>query len=62
MSNLRNIPQADGLVRVCDDRHILGETDKAIKVRIGQTLYGDPHLHILSEVYGAGPLQGRRRI
>ena len=23
------------LVRVCDDRHILGQTDKAIKVRIG---------------------------
>lgn len=42
MSNLRNIPQADGLVRVCDDRHIMGETDKAIKVRIGQTLYGEP--------------------
>ena len=29
------------LVRVCDDRHILGQTDKAIKVRIGQTLYGE---------------------
>ena len=45
MSSLRNIPQNEGrndLVRVCDNRHILGETDKAIKVRIGQTLYGEP--------------------
>lgn len=30
------------LVRVCSDSHILGETEKAIKVRIGQTLYGEP--------------------
>lgn len=30
------------LVRICDDRHIVSQTDKAIKVRIGQTLYGDP--------------------
>lgn len=30
------------LVRVCSDNHILGETEKAIKVRIGQTLYGEP--------------------
>ena len=30
------------LIRVCDDRHILGQTDKAIKVRVGQTLYGEP--------------------
>lgn len=30
------------LVRVCDDRHILGQTDRAIKVRVGQTLYGEP--------------------
>jgi hypothetical protein len=30
------------LIRVCDDRHILGQTDKAILVRIGQTLYGEP--------------------
>lgn len=30
------------LVRVCDDRHVIGQTDKAIKVRIGQTLYGEP--------------------
>ena len=29
-------------VKVCDDRHILGQTDKAIQVRIGQTLYGEP--------------------
>ena len=42
MDNFRNIPQNADLVRVCDDRHILGQTDKAIKVRIGQTLYGDP--------------------
>lgn len=30
------------LVKVCDNRHIIGETNKAIKVRIGQTLYGEP--------------------
>ena len=45
MSSSRNIPQnasRNGLVRVCDDRHILRETDKAIQVRIGQTLYGEP--------------------
>lgn len=42
--SLRNVPSTDGqdLVRVCDDRHIMGQTDKAIKVRIGQTLYGEP--------------------
>lgn len=45
MGNLRNIPDvADtgDLVLVCSDRHILGQTDKAIKVRVGQTLYGEP--------------------
>ena len=45
MSSSRNISQnasRNGLVRVCDDRHILRETDKAIQVRIGQTLYGEP--------------------
>lgn len=45
MSSLKNTPQNAGrndLVRVCDNRHILGETDKAIKVRVGQTLYGEP--------------------
>ena len=42
MDNFRNIPQNADLVKVCDDRHILGQTDKAIKVRIGQTLYGEP--------------------
>ena len=30
------------LVKVCDHRHIICETEKAIKVRIGQTLYGEP--------------------
>ena len=30
------------LVKVCDSRHIMGETNKAIRVRIGQTLYGEP--------------------
>lgn len=30
------------LVRVCDDRHIIGHTERAIKVRVGQTLYGEP--------------------
>ena len=29
-------------VKVCDDRHILGQTEKAIQVRLGQTLYGEP--------------------
>lgn len=42
MSNLRDIPENSDLVRVCDNRHILGQTDMAIKVRIGQTLYGEP--------------------
>lgn len=45
MSNLRDVPEVNDcadLVRVCDNRHILGQTDKAIKVRVGQTLYGDP--------------------
>jgi hypothetical protein len=42
MDNFRNIPQNADLVKVCDDRHIIGQTDKAIKVRIGQTLYGEP--------------------
>lgn len=31
-----------GMVHVCDDRHIIRETEKAIMVRIGQTLYGKP--------------------
>ena len=45
MITLRNVPSVNeptDLIRVCDDRHILGQTDKAIKVRIGQTLYGEP--------------------
>lgn len=45
MSNLRNVRvvcNSSDLVRVCDNRHILGETDKAIHVRVGQTLYGQP--------------------
>lgn len=45
VNSLRNIPVVSDtadLVRVCDDRHILGQTEKAIKVRIGQTLYGEP--------------------
>ena len=42
MHNFRNIPQSADLVKVCEDRHIMGQTDKAIKVRIGQTLYGEP--------------------
>ena len=41
MNNFSGITPATDLVKVCDDRHILGQTDKAIKVRIGQTLYGD---------------------
>lgn len=36
------VPDSGDLVRVCDDRHILGHTEKAIKVRVGQTLYGEP--------------------
>lgn len=42
MSAFRDIPETNDLVRVCDDRHILGQTEKAIKVRVGQTLYGEP--------------------
>lgn len=44
MNKVREVPapQSTDLVRVCDDRHILGHTDKAILVRIGQTLYGEP--------------------
>ena len=45
MNSLRNVPGVNDnvdLVKVCDDRHILGQTDKAIKVRIRQTLYGEP--------------------
>lgn len=38
MDKYRDIPRTDDLVRVCDNRHILGETEKAIRVRIGQTL------------------------
>lgn len=30
------------LVKVCSDRHILGHSEKAIRVRVGQSLYGDP--------------------
>lgn len=42
MNTFSGITPATDLVKVCDDRHILGQTDKAIKVRIGQTLYGEP--------------------
>ena len=45
MSNFRDVPTMNDdtdLVRICDSRHILGQTDKAIKVRVGQTLYGEP--------------------
>lgn len=39
---MNNMSETNDLVRVCDDRHILGYTEKAIKVRIGQTLYSEP--------------------
>lgn len=42
MSKYHDISKTNDLVRVCDNRHILGETEKAIRVRIGQTLYGEP--------------------
>lgn len=42
MTNYREIPEPSDLVRVCSNNHILGYTDKAIRVRIGQTLYGEP--------------------
>lgn len=42
MSNFRKMCSSTDLVKVCDDRHIMGETDKAILVRVGQTLYGEP--------------------
>lgn len=40
--SIRPVPDPVDLVKVCDDRHVLGQTDKAIMVRIGQTLYGEP--------------------
>lgn len=39
---MNRLSEVSDLVKVCDDRHILGQTEKAIKVRIGQTLYGEP--------------------
>lgn len=42
MNNFSGVTPATDLVKVCDERHIIGQTDKAIKVRIGQTLYGEP--------------------
>ena len=42
LKSMRDANEDAGLVRVCDDRHIIGHTDKAIKVRVGQTLYGEP--------------------
>lgn len=45
MNRLRNteVGQDQELVLVCNERHIQRpETDKAIMVRVGQTLYGDP--------------------
>ena len=41
-TEFRNNPEATDLVKVCDSRHILGYTDKAVHVRVGQTLYGEP--------------------
>ena len=43
-NRLRSVPRPEDntdLVKVCSDRHIVGQTDRAIKVRIGQTLYGE---------------------
>lgn len=42
MRNYEEIPEPGDLVRICSDRHILGHTEKAIMVKIGQTLYGEP--------------------
>lgn len=42
MSNFREVSDSADLVKVCEDRHIIGQTDKAIQVRVGQTLYGEP--------------------
>ena len=40
--SIRPVPESTDLVKVCDSRHVLGHTDKAILVRVGQTLYGAP--------------------
>lgn len=42
MNNFSGVTPTTEFVKVSDDRHILGHTDKAIQVRIGQTLYGEP--------------------
>lgn len=34
--------ESNDMIRVCDSRHVLGYTEKAIKVRVGTTLYGEP--------------------
>lgn len=28
--------------QICSERHVIGETSKALLVRVGQTLYGEP--------------------
>lgn len=33
---------SNNMIRVCDSRHVVGYTEKAIKVRVGTTLYGEP--------------------
>lgn len=35
-------PPKNDLVKVSSMKHILGETEKALHLRIGQTLYGEP--------------------
>lgn len=35
-------PSKNDLVKVSSMKHILGETEKALHLRIGQTLYGEP--------------------
>lgn len=36
------VTQNNGLVKVGTTDHILGETERALNIRIGQTLYGEP--------------------
>ena len=42
MKRFNEVPDTSNMFRVCDNRHIIGSTDKAVLVRIGQTLYGEP--------------------
>lgn len=34
--------KSNDLVKVSNTRHILGETERALHIRVGQTMYGEP--------------------